>query len=175
MDVLAIDKAGATVATGRGQIAAGASSVRVTLTSDRLAPGDYDIRVRSKGAGASAASTDSLRLALSASPNATSALFFRRSQSTGAEDVPTADLRFRRVDQMRLDVPTPSAEAVSARLLDRSGKSLPIPVAASVRDDGDGSRWRTARLALAPLAPGDYVIEMASGADRTLLAFRVVP
>jgi len=175
VDVLAIDKAGATVATGRGQIAAGASSVRVTLTSDRLAPGDYDIRVRSKGAGASAASTDSLRLALSASPNATSALFFRRSQSTGAEDVPTADLRFRRVDQMRLDVPTPSAEEVSARLLDRSGKSLPIPVAASVRDDGDGSRWRTARLALAPLAPGDYVIEMASGADRTLLAFRVVP
>ena len=175
VDVLAIDKAGATVATGRGQIAAGASSVRVALTSDSLAPGNYDIRVRSKGAGASASSTDSLRLTVSASPNATSALFFRRSQSTGAEDVPTADLRFRRVDQMRLDVPTPSAEAVSARLLDRSGKALPIPVAASVRDDGDGSRWRTARLALAPLAPGDYVIEVASGTDLTLLAFRVVP
>ena len=174
VDVLATDKAGATVATGRGQIAAGASTVRVALTAGSLTPGDYDIRVRSKGAGASAASTDSLRLVLPAPPNATSALFFRRGQSTGGEDVPTADLRFRRVDQLRLDVPTPSAEAVSARLLDRSGKALPIPIAASVRDDGDGSRWRTARLALAPLAPGDYVIELASGTERTLLAFRVV-
>jgi hypothetical protein len=145
------------------------------LPAGSLTPGDYDIRVRSKGAGASVASTDSLRLVLPAPPDATSALFFRRGQSTGGEDVPTADLRFRRVDQLRLDVPTPSSEAVSARLLDRSGKALSIPVAASVRDDGDGSRWRTARLALAPLAPGDYVIEVVSGTERTLLAFRVVP
>jgi VWFA-related protein len=174
-DVLVIDKAGATVATGRGQIAPGASSVRIALASGSLAPGDYDVRVRSKAAGASAASTDSLRLVLPASPNATSALFFRSAQSTGNKDVPTAGLRFRRIDQLRLDVPTPSAEAVSARLLDRTGKAVPIPIAASVRDDEDGSRWRTARLALAPLAPGDYIIELASGTERTLLAFRVVP
>jgi len=53
-----------------------------------------------------------------------------------------------------------------------------------VRDDGDGLRWLTAQLALAPLAVGDYVIELtarsgslsgASGESRTLLAFRVVP
>jgi VWFA-related protein len=174
-DVLVIDRAGATVATGRGQIAPGASSVRVAVTAGNLAPGDYDVRVRSKGAGALAASTDSLRLVLPASPSATSALFFRRAQSTGNQDVPTADLRFRRLDQLRIDVPTPSAEAVSARLLDRTGKAVPIPVAASVRDDGDGARWRTVRLALAPFAPGDYVIELASGTERTLLAFRVVP
>jgi VWFA-related protein len=174
VDVLAIDKAGATVATGRGQIAPGASSVRVALTSGSLVPGNYDVRVRSKGAGASAAATDSLRFVLPASPNATSALFFRRGQSTGGDDVPTADLRFRRVEQIRLDVPTPSADAVSARLLDRSGKAMAIPVAASVRDDADGSRWRTVRLALAPLAPGDYVIELAGGTEQTLLAFRVV-
>jgi VWFA-related protein len=173
-DVLVIDKAGATVATGRGQIAPGASSIRVALTSGGLAPGDYDVRVRAKGAGASAASTDSLRLVLPPSPNATSALFFRRAPSTGDKDVPTADLRFRRMDQLRVDVPTPSVEAVSARLLDRTGKAVPIPIAASVRDDGDGSRWRTARLALAPFAPGDYVIELATGAERTLLAFRVI-
>jgi VWFA-related protein len=174
-DVLVIDKAGATVATARGQIAPGASSVRVALPSGSLAPGDYDVHVRSKGAGVSAASTDSLRLVVPASPGATGALFFRRAQSAGNADVPTADLRFRRTDQLRLDVPTPSAEEVSARLLDRTGKAVPIPIAVSVRDDGDGSRWRTARVALAPFAPGDYVIELASGRERTLLAFRVVP
>jgi VWFA-related protein len=174
-DVLVTDQAGVTVATGRGEIAPGASSVSVALTSGSLAPGDYDVQVRVKGAVASAASNEVLRLALPASPDATSALFFRRSQSTGNREVPTADPRFRRTDQLRLDVPTPSAEAVSARLLDRTGKAMPIQIAASVRDDGDGSRWRTARLSLAPFAPGDYVVELASGTERTLFAFRVVP
>jgi hypothetical protein len=131
--------------------------------------------VRSKGAGASAASTDSLRLALPPSPGAASALFFRRAQGSGNTDVPSADPRFRRTEQLRLDAPTPSADAVSARLLDRTGNAVPVPIEASVRDDADGSRWRTARLALAPLAPGDYIIEMTSGTERILHAFRVVP
>jgi hypothetical protein len=38
----------------------------------------------------------------------------------------------------------------------------------------DGS-WLLARLALAPFAPGDYVIELSAGTERTLLAFRVLP
>jgi hypothetical protein len=33
-------------------------------------------------------------------------------------------------------------------------------------------RWGI-EAALAPFAPGDYVIELASGTERTLLAFRV--
>jgi VWFA-related protein len=174
-DVLVIDKAGATVATGRGQIAPGTSSVQVALTSGGLAPGDYDVRVRAKSAGATAASTDALRFAVAASPNATGALFFRRGQTTANKDVPTADLRFRRMDQLRLDVPTPSADAVTARLLDRTGKAMAIPITSAVRDDGDGSRWRTARVSLAPFAPGDYVVELTAGAERSLYAFRVVP
>ena len=47
-------------------------------------------------------------------------------------------------------------------------------MAAAIRDDADGSRWQTAQLALAPLAPADYVIEIAAGSRRTLAAFRVV-
>jgi len=50
-----------------------------------------------------------------------------------------------------------------------------IPLAAMVRDDPDGSRWQTAEVALAPLAPGDYVVELASGTTRSLAAFRLVP
>jgi len=43
-----------------------------------------------------------------------------------------------------------------------------------VRDDADGSRWATAQLALAPLAPSDYAIELSSGERRMISAFRVV-
>jgi hypothetical protein len=52
---------------------------------------------------------------------------------------------------------------------------MPIPVAAAVRDDPDGSRWQSAEVALAPLAPGDYLVELAAGTGRTLVAFRVIP
>jgi hypothetical protein len=89
--------------------------------------------------------------------------------------VPTADLRFRRSEQLRVEIPAGDDAEVSARLLDRTGKALNVPVSAAVRTDADGSRWRTAQLALAPLAPGDYVVEMSSGADRSISAFRIVP
>ena len=65
---------------------------------------------------------------------------------------------------MRVEVPTATTDAVTARLLDRNGKPLAIPVAGAVRDDADGSRWRTAQLSLTPLGPGDYIIEMTAGA-----------
>jgi hypothetical protein len=94
------------------------------------------------------------------------------------KDVPTADLRFRRNEQIRIEVPGPSA-AASARLLDRTGKPLALPLTATTRDEEDGSRWQLVTLSLAPLAAGDYVIEISSQSDgaqnRTLHAFRVVP
>jgi hypothetical protein len=66
-------------------------------------------------------------------------------------------------------------ESATARLLDRSGKALAVPVSAAVREDTDGSRWTAAQLTLAPLAVGDYVIELSQGSTRTLAAFRIVP
>jgi hypothetical protein len=87
-------------------------------------------------------------------------------------------------------MPTLSAEPVSARLLDRTGKHLSaIPVTAATRVDADGSRWQTAQLSLVPLGTGDYLIEMTTAPDngpgrpgqagteqrRALVAFRVVP
>ena len=104
--------------------------------------------------------------------------------------MPTADLRFRRNEQIRIDVPTSDVQPMTGRLLDRTGKSLAVPIATAVRDDPDGSRWVSAQLALAPLAVGDYIVELtraggagragrAEGAgresDRMLVAFRVVP
>lgn len=89
--------------------------------------------------------------------------------------MPTADLRFRRNEQVRVEIPTGSSDAITARLLDRTSKPLAVPVTAAVRDDADGSRWATAQLALAPLGAGDYAIEIAAGDRRMIAALRVVP
>jgi hypothetical protein len=116
-----------------------------------------------------------VRIAVAPAPQATGAILFRRGPSTANRDVATADLRFRRSERLRVDVPSPAAETVTARLLDRAGTPMAIPVSATVRNDPDNSRWFSAEVALAPLAPGDYVVEMVAGASRTLAAFRVVP
>ena len=174
-DTMLVDGSGRTVATGRAQIAAGSSSVRIALTSNALAAGDYQLQIRTKGARAAAAANDTVSITLPAAPHATGAIFFRRGAATANREVPTADLRFRRGDRLRVDVPTPAADPVTARLLDRNGNALPIPVAAAIRDDPDGSRWQSAEVALAPLAPGDYLVELAAGTGRTLVAFRVIP
>ncbi|HVQ11989.1 MAG TPA: hypothetical protein VMS40_00245 [Vicinamibacterales bacterium] len=49
----------------------------------------------------------------------------------------------------------------------------------STIDEADGSQWTSAQVTLAPLAPGDYLIELTASAGgserRTLAAFRVIP
>lgn len=69
------------------------------------------------------------------------------------------------------------AESAGARLLDRTGKPMAVPINGTVVVDGDGLRWLTAELRLTPLAPGEYILELASGngAERSLTAFRLVP
>ena len=174
-DAILVDAAGRRVATGRAQIAPGGTSARIALTSSTLAAGDYQLQIRTKGARAAAPGSDVLRISVPAAPQAVSALFFRRGPATANRDVPTADLRFRRSERLRVDVPTPSADGVAARVLDRNGNALPIPVTAAVRDDPDGSRWQSAEVSLAPLAPADYLVELSAAGSRTLLAFRVIP
>jgi hypothetical protein len=71
-----------------------------------------------------------------------------------------------------------TVEAPTLRLVDRQGRALgtPLPVTLAERN---GDRIATATIALANLAPGDYVIEIAAS-DKTpeqtaYVAFRVVP
>ena len=168
--------ADATVGSGRVNVPRGVRTFRVAVTSSSpLVPGEYVLRVGARAGPASIPSRETARLTIPAAPDSIGALFVRRGPSTGNKDVPTADLRFRRSEQVRVEIPTASSDPVTARLLDRTGKPLAVPVTAAVRDEADGSRWVTARLALAPLAPGDYVIEIANGDTRMISAFRVVP
>jgi VWFA-related protein len=193
-DVMLTSAAGATLTTVHVRIEPGTRSFRVVLApGEPLTPGDYVLRVRLKSAsGSSMPSNDAAPFTLRSAPDATDALLVRRGPTTGNKDWPTADRRFRRSETLRVEVPAPDVAAPSARLLDRTSKPLSVPVVSAVRDDADGSRWQTAQLALASLAPGDYIVELtqsgaggvtdagdakgAVGTDhRALAAFRVVP
>jgi VWFA-related protein len=179
VEAVLMSSAGEIVATVRGRILPGTTSVMIPVLATRsLEPGDYQIRVRSQTP--SGVETVSLPITLppamsSAGPSSSSgAVFVRRGPLTGNKEIPTADMRFRRSERIRVEVPSATA-ATGARLLDRTGKPMAVPVAANTRNDADGSRWATAELALAPLAAGDYVIEVMADTTRTLVAFRVVP
>jgi VWFA-related protein len=164
-----------TVATGRLTTQRGARTFRIALTpSQPLAAGEYVLRVGARAGPSTIPSREVFRFMIPEAPGSAGALFIRRGPTTGNKEVPTADLRFRRSESVRLEIPTSADAAGTARLLDRTGKPLAVPVATAIRDDADGSRWQTAQLALAPLAPGDYVIEIANGERKMLSAFRIV-
>ncbi|PYR44492.1 MAG: hypothetical protein DMF93_00135 [Acidobacteria bacterium] len=168
--------AGADVASGRATVARGGRTFRIALAPPTaIEPGELVLRVSARAGAASIPSRESARVTIPAPPEATGALFVRRGPATGNKEAPTADVRFRRSEQLRVEIPAASGDPPTARLLDRSGNPLNVPVAAARRNDPDGSQWVTAQLALAPLAPGDYVIEIATGDRRSISAFRVVP
>ncbi len=174
-DVTLVGPDGTRTASAHASLSPGVRAFRVALrlTASPIA-GEYTVRVRARAEPAAGIESASVRIALPAPPDASGALYTRRSSATLNKEMPTADLRFRRTEQLRVEIPA-SSGAVAARLLDRAGKPLSVPVAAALRDDGDGLRWASAQVTLAPLAAGDYVIEIAAGDRKTLAPFRVVP
>jgi len=174
LDAMVLNGAGDLVSSVKARIMPGTTSTRIAIVPDGpVSAGDYTVRVKSQGPAGS--ETVSLPVALAQAPSASGAMFVRRGPTTGNKDVPTADVRFRRSERVRVEVPS-TADVTSARLLDKTGKPIPaIPVTASTRTDGDGVKWATADVLLAPLAPGDYIVEVVAGETRTLAAFRIVP
>jgi hypothetical protein len=180
VDLMLVDAAGNTTGAVHTSFAQGTSSALLTIAPRTLAPGRYELRVRAKGSGAPSASNESTPVVVPSSSDGNGAMFFRRGPTTGNKEVPTADIRFRRSDTLRISIPVSTSTAFeSGRLLDRTGKELAVPVMVSTADESDGSRWLTARAVLAPLATGDYLIDVigtnAGAQQRTLTAFRVVP
>jgi VWFA-related protein len=164
----------------------GSGSVRVTLkpgertflTSVKLAStgSRLDVRARFAPEGDTVLS-DNVRLDIG--PALTHPLLFRRGPTTGNRVLPAADFRFSRMERLRIEVPVaPGTKAGPARLLDRTGKPLDIPIALSERtDDATGQPWIVGDVVLAPLAASDYGIEIAfatpAGEGRVITAIRV--
>ena len=140
------------------------------------APAQLDIRVRVTAAdGAASPATEMIRTDVA--PGVVQPLLFRRGATTANRWRPAADFRFSRTERLRVDVPAGGdAKPSEGRLLDKAGNALGVPVTISERVES-GQRWIAGEIALAPLAPGDYVVEISTttpaGEQKTLTAVRV--
>ena len=166
------------------------ASARVTLAPGQrsfLAPvalggavkGPIDVRVRVTASDRTVPPlSDAVRLEPSSGTGQT--LMFRRGPSTGNRIQPAADARFNRTERARVEVAAPEgATPGEGRLLDREGQPTSVPVTVGERTDAQtGQRWITADVTLAPLAPGDYAVEVGitarGGGQRLVAAIRVV-
>jgi len=88
-----------------------------------------------------------------------------------------ADFQYRRTERVHIEWPLlATVDRREARLVGRNGQPLALPVTLSERND-DGQTVITADLTLAPLAPGDYAIELTVGqggnSERRYIAIRV--
>ena len=104
---------------------------------------------------------------------------FHRGPSTGNQMQPAPGRVFPRSDRIRLELEAVAGTPVwIGALLDRNGNRTAVPVATADRTDAaTGRRWLTADITLAPLGPGDYVVELAvtqgSETKKTLVGIRV--
>ncbi len=174
-DVLLLAADGRQVGSGQAEVMEGQWAFGVRMaTNGPLAPGDYAVRVRLRGRDAEVSDVTRVTIPSKASPIG-EAVMWRRGTTTGPQYVRTSDPRFQRSDRMRLELAADAGTA-SARLLDRSGKPLQVPVQISERADAaEGIRWIVAEVTLAPLAPGDYAVEVAAAGGTQVTGFRVVP
>ena len=156
----------------------GAFAVRVPERG-AVKPGEYAVQVQLRpDANDSVVLTDTARVVMSASrgDDLGAPVVWRRGPSTGPRHLQTADPRFSRSERIRLELATTVPGTAAARLLDRAGQPLHVPVEVSARPDDSGQfRWIVADAALAPLAPGQYVIEVTLGTLKQTFEMTLVP
>jgi len=151
----------------------GGFAVQVPETGG-LAAGEYAIRVRAKG-GAGATIDETARATIAAqAPSIGEPVVWRRRPATGLTYFRTADPRASRTDRLRFELATAATAAPSATLLDRAGQPIAVPVQVTSREE-NGTRWIVLDVTIAPLAPGDYAIDVKAGEATRTMAFRVVP
>src|SRR5687767_3249326 len=141
-------------------------------------PGDYAVSVRLRPeASSDVVISDTVRVVVpDRSSSLGEAVLWRRGPSTGIQFVRTADPRFQRSERVKLELATGATAMPVGRMLDRTGKALQVPVRVTERTDATGGlRWIVAEATLAPLAPGDYAIEVVAGDEKQVTGFRIVP
>ena len=110
-----------------------------------------------------------------------SGIVSRRGPSTGLAYHETADARFKRTERLRLQLPKIAADATAtSRLLSRNGQPMPLAVTLSeAADQKTQAPMIVCDLTLAPLAQGEYVLEVRVEKDgkteTAAYAFRIVP
>ena len=168
--------AGGTTSSVDVPIAAGQRAFVAAVPLKAEATGALDVRLRIT-ADSQAPLSDGIRIDPAASVSAP--LLFRRGPATGNRLQPAGQPQFSRTERARFEVALAGAAKVDgARVLDRNGGTIEVPVTVTERTDDTGQRWSAADVTLAALAPGDYLIELSGTADgaaqKVLAPFRVV-
>ena len=178
-EIVVVSATGADVMNKTIELPAGQGSFTLRIPdAGGVAPGEYAVRVRVKPTqDASLPVSDTARVIVPADAGRVGeAVLWRRGPTTGPKHAMTADPRFQRSERVRLEHATTAAGMPTARLLDRSGNPISVPVQVSDRQDASGEfRWLIAEAALAPLAAGDYAIELTLDEAKVVTAFKVVP
>jgi VWFA-related protein len=173
-------KAGTAVTSAQVKLAAGERTFAIPVKlSQPVESGALDVRATIAGNGPdSEPFSDILRLDLASSIG--QPMLFRRGLSTGNRLLPAGSFQFSRTERLRLEFAAASdAKPATARLVDRSGAPLNVPVTVGERTDSQtAQRWVTADITLAPLSAGDYAVELtreSSGTQqKTITAIRIV-
>jgi len=156
----------------------GAFALRVPERGS-VKPGEYAVQVQLRpDANDSVVLSDTARVVMAAprGDELGTPVVWRRGPSTGPRHLQTADSRFSRSERIRLELATSVPGDAAARLLDRAGQPLQVPVQVSARPDDSGQfRWIVADAVLAPLAPGQYTIEVTLGALKQSFEMLLVP
>ena len=165
LQVLVTDGAGETIGVARGRLEAGARAVlmRVPVTARGADTRAWEAMVRLRAEGLP---NEEQRAAV-ATPSGTlvgDPLLFR-SAAPGAARKPVGSLEFLRSERMRIEWPLlGKPERREARLLGRDGR--PIPIAVDLTEESSGAALLVADLTLAPLAAGDYLVELTAASRR---------
>jgi VWFA-related protein len=161
---------GSPAGSGRATIVPGGRAFLARLPLSGKATGAYEVAVRLRAAGG-AALFETIQAARTAD-GLGEPIAFRSAPRQDAQN-PVATFMWWRTEPIRFEAPlSADAPAPSGRVLDRAGNPMPVPVDVTLREEG-ASRWAVATFKLAPLSPGDYILELISGATRRFVALRV--
>ncbi len=134
-----------------------------------LAAGRYQVRVEALGDGARTPVVVSSIVDVPGTAGllGSALLVSRRGPGTGRVFEPTADARFRRTERLQAEVARiDPAAVVAGRLLNRAGQVMQVPVVISERAGADNAPAAVvADVVLAPLAAGEYVLEVTATRD----------
>ena len=175
VEAMAAGPHGEAAGLGRATIPPGARGAEVRLPVDAGAAGPWHVqlRVRDDADDPLTAEVD-----VPASGGLLGSPVIERGTASGVVPLhPAADPGFRRTERVHVEWATSGAlDSRQARVLSAQGAPLPVDVSLTTRSEGVQTML-AADLVLAPLAPGDYVIEVTASAgtvhDRQLVAIRV--
>lgn len=176
--VTASNHQGDLVGTADGRISPDLRGVLLHLPLPAGATGPWEVHVVVRTGGE--ALEGAAAIARAAGPLLGEPLVYRGTPAARSPLRPVADFEFRRQERVHVEWPilTP-LDSRQVRLLNRSGQPLPLNATVTERPAEAGGRSvLAADVNLAPLAPGDYLIEVTAGAGsqtaRRLLAFRLI-